>query len=222
MVVELRHRTAEIQSANGLFRFVFALCASIALIMPGDATNAQTAEGQEHETPIFVPPDIGAPEDRAGAGTRDIDQTTGPVRLLVPAGGGLTSSPTPPLVWELRSGFRGTVRSTVAAPSGAGVVFEQTSTFPPGLYGFDLSRSDLRLSEGVLYRWSLELTGDSGLIARSVALIERVADDGRPPGAAGRWFDVLSRLVSIDLSTRARPTDRQDLEALLSAGGLTP
>lgn len=142
------------------------------------------------------------------------------MKLLVPDGGGLTTWPAPPLVWQLQSGFRGTVKSSVTSQDDTGVVYEQTGAFPKGLYGLDLSRSDLELKVGTVYVWTVELLDGGQSVARSETLIERVAPDARGAAQAGIWFDVLGGFVSIDLSTRARVSDRDGLNTLLQAGGI--
>ncbi|MEM1351643.1 MAG: hypothetical protein AAGF27_04830, partial [Pseudomonadota bacterium] len=144
----------------------------------------------------------------------------GPLNLLVPEAGGLTASPTPPLIWELTTGFRGTFRAEVSAPNGAGVVFEQTGAYPKGLYGLDLERSEMRLKERTLYKWRITLFDGGAPVARTQTLIERVPSDGRAPGSAGLWFDVLADTVTIDLSGRARVRDAERFNALMTAGGI--
>lgn len=204
-------------------RLVALACSLIfgLLLWIADAA-AQSPDESERTEPVFVPPDIGTPADRAGAGTREVAQNEGPIRLFVPEGGGLTTLATPPLIWELTVGFRGTIRSEVGTRNGAGVVFEQSGAYPRGRYGLDLERSNLRLKEGAIYHWHVELLDEGTAVARSETLIERVAPDGRTLGAAGLWFDVMEGMVSIDLSGRARVSNPTGFDALLTAGGLAP
>jgi len=209
-------------AASAAARILRVSCVMACALLLSAPLHAQTADEGPPPDPVFVPPDIGTPADRAGAGTRDVAQSAGALRLLVPKDGGLTTFATPPLVWELPSGFRGTIRYSIITLEGKGVVFEQVGAFPKGLYGLDLRRSELRLSPNVIYRWTVELVQNDSPVARSVALIERVPSDGRDAATAGLWFDVLDGLVTIDLSSRVRVFDRAALDALLRAGGLAP
>lgn len=170
--------------------------------------------------PVFVPPAIGAPAERLGAGTRDVVGTSDTIILLVPQGGGLTTSGTPPLIWHLSSGFSGKMTTQISAPDFSGVVLEQIGPLPKGYYSLDLRRSDFRLEEGVIYVWKVTLTEENLMVAVAESLVERVSPTAEEPGQAGIWFDVLAPLVSIDLSGRVRVKDNRLFKQLLAAGGV--
>lgn len=198
-----------------LATFIFAMMVcSVTFAEQNDQADA-AAEG-----PVFVPPEIGAPADRLGAGTRDIIGTTEGLLLLAPEGGGLTTSGTPPLIWYLSEGFDGTMTTQISAPSASGVVLEWDSLLPKGYYSLDLRRSGFRLQEGVIYVWKVMLIKGDTVIAVAESFVERVRPTDRSPGQAGIWFDVLSPLVSTDLSGRARVQDNTALNQLLNAGGV--
>lgn len=192
------------------------------VIMVGTACAKDVPKSSSDTSPpIFVPPSIGAPAERTGAGTRDVSpNASDALSLLVPAGGGLTTLESPPLVWRVRSGFRGVMRARLSELNGAGVELEQNGAFPPSLYGLDLQRSDLRLAEDKIYQWQVELIADGQVVASASSFVERVGAIGSDAGAAGIWFDVLADLVSMDLSGRVRVRNQDALTRLLEAGGL--
>lgn len=195
------------------FIFLIVLCNSVR------AEQNDQAEAPAEGT-VFVPPDIGAPSERLGAGTREIVGTTEALLLLVPEGGGLTTSGTPPLVWYLSNGFRGKVTTQISAPGASGVVLERNGPLPKGYYSLDLRRSDFRLKEGVIYVWKVVLSEDDLVVAVAESLVERVGATDEDPGQAGIWFDALAPLVYIDLSGRVRVSDQLALTQLLKAGGV--
>lgn len=203
------------------------LCLSMLLlnlvIMTGAASGKDVPQkSSDSVPPVFVPPSIGTPSERTGAGTRDVEPlTSDALILLVPPGGGLSTVAPPPLVWQVQYGFRGTMRARVSQLNGDGVELEQSGAFPPGLYGMDLRRSDFRLAEGVIYQWQVELIDDGKVVASARSLVERISPIDGNPRAAGIWFDVLGDLVSMDLSGRVRVLDQDDLTRLLTAGGVT-
>jgi hypothetical protein len=170
--------------------------------------------------PVYVPPDIGAPKERLGAGTRDIVGTSEALLLLVPEGGGLSTSGTPPLVWHLSDGFSGKMTTHILVPGASGVMLEWNGPLPKGYYSIDLSRSDFRLKEGVIYVWKVMLTEDGLVVAVAESFVERVAPTDEDPGQAGIWFDALSPLVSVDLGGKVRIPDDHALTQLLKAGGV--
>ena len=199
--------------SSAVFALTMMFCC-IAIAEQNDQSDAPS-EGQ-----VFVPPAIGAPAQRLGAGTRDVVGTMEAILLLVPQGGGLTTSGTPPLIWQLSSGFSGEMTTQISAPDLSGVVLEQNGPLPKGYYSLDLRRSDFRLEEGVIYVWKVTLTEGNLVVAVAESLVERVSPTAEDPGQAGIWFDVLAPLVSIDLSGRVRVTDKHLFKQLLMAGGV--
>lgn len=207
----------------GDFRWLGIAIAGFAFFHVCAPAASQSQDTNEKGTPdvVFVPPKIGAPADRLGAGTRDVGmEAGGPLVLIVPAGGGLTTSETPPLVWYLSEGFRGTMLAAVSAIGGDGVAMRQSGAFPPGYYGLDLRRSDMRMSTGQIFELRVELSEETRVASKATGLIERVPDTDQDPGLAGLWFDALGQYVSIGLSGRVRILDVKAFEQLLDAGGI--
>lgn len=175
---------------------------------------------------MFVPPAIGVPSGRVGAGTRNTAVATdGKLKLLVPDGGGLTTLERPPLVWVLTEGFDGVMQAEIGLLSGEAVLQNQRGRFPPGHYGLDLNRSDLRLELGGIYRWRVALIDGSsgGIKSEASGLVERVAlpSGDLSAAAAGLWFDALEPYVSISLSGRARIVDPERYNQLSKSADVT-
>jgi hypothetical protein len=206
---------------NPLKLFVTGFTFVLLILFTGSAFAERNDQAEvPAEGTVFVPPDIGAPSERLGAGTREIEGATKAIVLLVPEGGGLTTSGTPPLVWYLSNGFRGKVTTQISAPGASGVVLERNGPVPKGYYNLDLRRSDFRLKEGVIYVWKVVLTEDDLVVGVAESLVERVGATDEDPGQAGIWFDALAPLVYLDLSGRVRVADQLALTQLLKAGGV--
>ncbi|NVO56903.1 DUF928 domain-containing protein [Rhodobacteraceae bacterium B1Z28] len=175
---------------------------------------------------IFVPPEIGAPKDRMGAGTRDVssETTSGMLLLLVPEDGGLTTLPSPPLVWRLTHGHRGDLVVGLNPSGTDGPQFRIKGPFPAGDYGLDLGRQNFQLDTNLVYVWHVTLLDqNTGAVAeRATGLIERFPESFRfnDPAANGYWFDALSEFVDISLSGRIHATKPDQFEQLMASAGV--
>ena len=175
---------------------------------------------------IFVPPEIGAPRDRMGAGSRDVssEPATGTLLLLVPKDGGLTTLPSPPLAWRLTHGHKGDLVVGLNAARVLGTQFQIKGPFPPGDYGLDLGRQNFLLDTNRIYEWHVTLLDqNTGAIAeRSTGLIERLPEKFRSnaPAAEGHWFDALSQFVDISLSGRVHVTKPDQLKQLMDSASV--
>ncbi|UAB88240.1 DUF928 domain-containing protein [Ruegeria sp. SCSIO 43209] len=201
--------------AAGLFPSGFALAS-------GDEKNAEKSSEI-----VFIPPEIGTPKDRMGAGTRTIpSDAASDLLLLVPADGGLTTLAFPPLIWRLTRGHRGNVIVKLNPIGTTATELHIMGPFPPGDYGLDLSRSSFMLDTDQVYLWQLELLDPNtdAVVERSSGLIERLPEEFRSdtPAAAGLWFDALSELVDIGLSGRVQATNPAVLEKFLNSAGVGP
>ncbi len=203
----------------------------LSMVYPLIADGIALAAGEkENPAPpsdvIFVPPEIGTPRDRMGAGTRDVPSqtTSGALLLLVPEDGGLTTLPSPPLVWRLTRGHRGDLVVGLK-PSGAdGPQFRIKGPFAAGDYGLDLSRQNVLLDTNLVYLWHVTLVDQNtgAVIQRATGLIERLPESYRSskPAAKGYWFDALSELVDISLSGRIHATKPDQFEQLMVSAGV--
>lgn len=189
----------------------------------GDDNDQDTADDL-----VFVPPAIGAPKDRMGAGTRDASSSADAdvVVLLIPQDGGLTTLSAPPLIWHLPRGHRGDLMVNLQPVGAHGSEFQLSGPFPPGRYGLDLERMGLHLELNTIYEWQVTLlNAQNGENAgRSTGVIERVPEqmNSATPAADGLWFDALSPLVDISLSGRVQVIEQDRFDQLLSTAGVSP
>ncbi len=187
--------------------------------------NAPEPQAMVVERTAFIPPAMGVPADRVGAGTRGVSADPVGLDLLVPAGGGLTTLATPILVWKLERPFDGDIQVLLGPPSGPPTYSTRiTGPFQPGYVGLDLNGSGAVLEQGRIYAWTVRLIGKGSVqtIAEKAQLIERVA---RPegmlsPAQSGLWYDALHPFVAVDGSGRVDLVDAARLSALLDSAGL--
>ncbi|WP_319546325.1 hypothetical protein [Ruegeria conchae] len=208
---------------------VTAFLLSMVYPLVADGVALAAGEKEDDASPddvIFVPPEIGAPRDRMGAGTRDVlsEPTSGTLLLLVPEDGGLTTLPSPPLVWRLTRGHRGDVVVGLN-PSGAnGPQFRIKGPFPAGDYGLDLGRQNFLLEPNLVYAWHVMLLDQNtgAVFEKATGLIERLPESYRSkdPAANGYWFDALSEFVGISLSGRIHATKPDQFEQLMDSAGV--
>ena len=175
----------------------------------------------------FVPPEMGVPASRIGAGSRSITFDKIGLHLMVPEGGGLTAQPAPILLWKLDSALDGRVSLDLRPVSGARIY---TTTlrgdFAPGYMGADLAGADVALEPGTIYQWTVKLSdGDyGGVITTKTQLIERISPPADMVSAAesGLWYDAVGPLVVLDQPIGpATITDAKAMDALLGSAGLT-
>lgn len=204
-----------------------ALIALFWLVGHASADSDDKEQGTANDL-VFVPPAIGAPKDRMGAGTRDASSTGDAevVLLLIPQDGGLTTLSAPPLIWLLPRGHRGDLVVNLETVGAHGSGLQLSGPFPPGRYGLDLERLGLHLELNKIYEWQVTLLNpQNGEIAgRSTGVIERVQEQMKSatPAADGLWFDALSPLVDISLSGRVQVIEQDRFDRLLSTAGVTP
>jgi hypothetical protein len=190
------------------------------------ATANEKNSSEKDDEVVFVPPKMGAPKERMGAGTRDYDADgeNGALLLLAPEDGGLTTLASPPLIWHLEIGHRGDLAFALGPVGSPGDQVLISGPFPPGYYGLDLVRLEQQLETGRIYEWEVLLLDRNSdtVIARSTRLIERVSEEmgSGKPLADGLWFDALSPLVDISLSGRVRPINSEQFEQLLRSAGV--
>jgi hypothetical protein len=198
-------------------------------------TPPQTSEQDAPLQPLaFIPPKEGAPEARAGAGTRGALQVGGLITLIVPQGGGLTTLEKPPLVWHLSADFDGTIIVELEELSAGGLHVARSldGRFRSGFHALDLGRSNVTLSPGHIYRWSVRAveTASGKVVEDAASFVERseqgLAPSGDPESAlraaarAGLWFDALVPVFSLTLSGQARLEDPEAFAALAISGKL--
>lgn len=195
---------------------------------------ASTTEGTGAATLVFVPPTLGTPSSRVGAGTRGSQADDSLVALLLPPGGGLTTLEKPPLIWRLTADISGVVRAELLdlSPGGTGVARTVEGRFRAGFYTLDLARSDMVLHPGRVYRWSVSVieAGSGRVLSSAAGHVERTGGDpvdqgdpmanARAAAAKGLWFDALAPLFRITLGGQARLAEADAFSALARSADL--
>lgn len=198
--------------------------------------QASTTEDAGSATLVFVPPILGTPSSRVGAGTRGSQADDSLVALLLPPGGGMTALEKPPLIWRLTADVSGAVRAELLdlSPEGTGVARTVEGRFRAGFYALDLARSDMVLQPGRVYRWSVSVVeaGTGGILSSASGFVERrdslAVDQGDPIANAraaatqGLWFDALAPLFRITLGGQARLVEADAFAALARSANLPP
>lgn len=181
---------------------------------------------------VFIPPRIGRPADRAGAGTRSPQGDSDLIALLVPEGGGFTLFDRPYLIWRVTEDTEGAMIASIRNLKDAseGAEKQIAGSFRAGWYALDLRRSDFALVAGKIYEWRVELVpaGDDGTRSVKASYVERLRDadlahiaDTGSAAANGLWFDAIAPLFSVDLSGRVHLLEPERLRALGTSAGLT-
>lgn len=197
------------------------------LALPFSVGAESTSQKKDTETApvVFVPPVIGVPSDRIGAGTRDLAPNTDGLTLLVPDGGGLTTSPKPPLIWKLDEEFTGVMQAQITPIHDAGGAAKSIQgRFSAGYYALDLNRSEMSIVTGKIYRWTVRLVDETTnrVLAEAEGLVERIEPSGEvgSPAQKGLWFDAIAQVFEIDLSGRARLANKPAYLGLAASAGV--
>ncbi len=190
-------------------RFGRALLGSLFLacgVFAAFQANAQETTPSA-EPIVFVPPVVGAPGNRVGAGTRSGNtSSTAGLSLVAPSGGGLTRLETPVLYWWIEAGFTGSVQIQIRADKTERPLLDlqENLSAPPGLQSFDLGSLGLRIRDRQIYEWSVTLhPAGNGTSRRAVTYLERqpanASDTAGDKAAAARmlasqgiWFDAFA------------------------------
>jgi hypothetical protein len=219
------------------FCLALGLTLCVAPVLGQTADSGTQAEADSEAGADFVPPSDGPPGDRAGAGTRAVSGASGPLTIIAPEGGGLTTLAAPPLIWRLSEAVAGDILAGIADtdPSGPAVKGSFRGPFAKGLYAIDLRRSEMRLVEGHIYRFTVSVIDPGGrALAEASTFVERTlgtrTDQATTPGdevellkqaaGAGLWFDALALVVEPDLSGRARVVCEAEYDRLLRSAGV--
>ena len=213
---------------QSLARGVTTVCALFLLIIlpasGGFANEDGTKESPEEEI-VFIPPASGAPADRLGAGTRDVDNPLSTTVLLSPAEGGVSGSAKPLLIWYFSEVVNGPITVSITPTDGLSRGFVATieGRFAPGFHGLNLKRSQVELTPERLYTWDVLQGGVSQ--STSSALIEYRAI-GTPPTSvreaalAGFWYDALALLFEADFAGRVTLKNEAALSTMSQSAGL--
>ncbi len=195
----------------------FAICSAL----PGASSDQAEQDAAAPVEPVFRPPEIGTPSGLQGAGTRGAGRAKGRlVSLVVPDGGGTTSSGTPPLLWYLPDGYQGDVRLRVSGRDGGVVAWQATGPFRSGFYALDLKRSGMKLRKDAVYEWTLQLVEGATVVATVASYVMRTGADADTVQGGGNWFDALEDAVAVGLNSRIRILDQPRFSQLLEIAGV--
>jgi Domain of Unknown Function (DUF928) len=202
----------------------------------------QPAEAQPDDTIIYKPPKRGAPGGREGAGTRGFREALPTLAVLAPQDHtGLTAQEQPVLYWYLSQETRHPVEVVLTDRQSVKplLAIRLNPPLQPGMQRVRLADYNIRLTPGVLYKWSVALVRDAAQRSYDVLMastIERVElpnelrgqlvrankmTSARLYARAGLWYDTIAALSEL-IDTRPQDTAlRQQRATVLEQEGLT-
>jgi hypothetical protein len=202
----------------------------------------QPAEAQPDDTIIYKPPKRGAPGGREGAGTRSFREALPTLAVLAPQDHtGLTAQEQPVLYWYLSQETRHPVEVILTDRQSVKplLAIRLNPPLQPGMQRVRLADYNIRLTPGVLYKWSVALVRDAAQRSYDVLMastIERVElpnelrgqlvrankmTSARLYARAGLWYDTIAALSEL-IDTRPQDTAlRQQRATVLEQEGLT-
>ena len=188
------------------------------LLVPGQG-NAQN-DGNNSDPVVFVPPVIGSPGSRVGAGSRlaPDENKTKILQLIAPRGGGLSASQSPRLYWWLKAPFDGTVNFVLQADGSGQPLVNNTNHLKGsvGLQYVDLSALQFQIRDGKVYQWTITLIPQNSskkIMATSFVEFRSLEIEGikvsqtmltpQELAAKGYWYDIFTNL-SVDTLPNTR------------------
>lgn len=213
------------------------LLAAILLLIPSWREASGQAQPTVASPPVYKPPTRGAPAGRVGGGTRGVEARDAfLLSALVPNHVGLTVSPQPSLYWFISKTTSLPIEVAIAGDKAVEPLLEARIPAPrePGVQKISLAELGVRLTPGVVYRWSVSVIPDPNRRSRDIlaaGTIELVtpADDLKEKFAkarkedlpslyaeAGFWYDALAAVSELIVSAPQEPAFRKQRGALLS------
>jgi len=139
-------------------------CLSLAILMLTIVAPVITASGQAWAAPTYSPPkDVGKPNRRAGAGTRSANQKLVNLDVLAPEHTGLGTEPQPTLYWSISEPTaKGVNFLLIALHDPINPLLEtRLSATQSGIQSINLTEHDIALEPGIIYEWSVSLSGSA-------------------------------------------------------------
>jgi Domain of Unknown Function (DUF928) len=188
---------------------------------------------------LYVPPEVGFPARRIGAGTRGMGRVA-TVQILAPDHLGYTTQEQPTLYWYLAEPT--TTRVEFAIHDETSVeplaVVELPSPSQPGIQALRLADHGVKLQPGVRYLWFVSLVPEPERRSKDFVVggwISRREPDamlgGRLAAAEGRdalvyaesglWYDAIGSLSAEIAAAPADPAPLEQRAALLEQVGLS-
>ena len=189
---------------------------------------------------LYVPPEIGFPGRRIGAGTRGLGRLAS-LQILAPDHLGYTTLEQPTLYWYLSAPTETRIEFTLRDETSVEPLIETQLASPaqPGIQGIRLADYGVKLRPDARYLWFVSLVSDpqrrskdftaGAWIARrdpDPGLTERLAaagDGAEGPvyAQSGLWYDAIAALSSRIEHSSADPAARAQRAALLDQVGLS-
>ncbi len=218
-------RPFDIKKLQAIAFWVCAIVLVASLCATGVLASDEQAPDKQSDDLVFIPPASGAPADRLGAGTRDVDISNTKTILLAPPGGGLTATGKPLMIWYFAEPVDGPVTVAISPQVGLARGFVATidGRFPAGYHGLNLERSKVQLLPDKLYAWEVrhgtsEASSSRGYIEYRVP--EKLPQSARDAAAVGYWYDALAMLFDVGFSGQLELNDVGGLRSLSQSTGL--
>lgn len=177
-----------------------------------ETPKAETAGAQAAAPRRYVPPRLGAPDNRVSGATRGVDVMQ--LAALAPLDVGLTAREQPRLYWFNSQPIQGGASITLIDDTSSRTVFKATvpGPLPAGINSFPLAGTPGRIGNAA-YQWTLTVVlskQDPSLNPVASGLIQRVAQPVKLSGGgklpeAKLWYDEVD---SISQSIQRAPGDR--------------
>jgi hypothetical protein len=206
---------------------------------PRKAPVEPVSEPKTSAAVIYVPPEIGVPGQRIGAGTRGMGRLAS-IQILAPDHLGFTTEEQPTLFWYLAEPTTTRIDFTIHDEASVEPLadFELPAPVGFGIQAVRLADHGVRLAVGTRYRWYVSLVPDPARRSKDFtvgAWIARREPDAelrrRLAAAGGRvawayaesglWYDALEVLSSRIAAAPADRTLHEQRAALLEQAGLS-
>jgi hypothetical protein len=207
---------------------------------PRAAPPAATPSQKQATSPVlYVPPEIGFPGRRIGAGTRGMGRLAS-LQILAPDHLAYTTLEQPTLYWYLAEPTATRIDFTLRDETSVEPLVDLQLPAPaqPGIQALRLADHGVRLLPGVRYLWFVSLVSDPDRRSRDfavgawialrvpdAALRERLANadghEGPIYAASGLWYDAIGAFSSRIAASPADPMSREQRAALLDQVGLS-
>jgi hypothetical protein len=190
---------------------------------------ASATRAQDDAPPVYVPPDVGAPETRVAAASRGTERCVTSVTVLAPPHTGLTRAAVPTIWWFVEADCGHPAEVTLLPADGfAEAPLLQRRLAPPaaGFHATTLDDPGATLEAGRTYRFNVALVVDedrrsadvfaSATLRWAPPAAGETSEDARSLAAAGRWYDAFDRVME----RSGTEPGRRDRAALLGQVGL--
>lgn len=123
--------------------------------------TSEQADVRTGSLPLYIPPSLGMPEGRVGAGTRGAGRQYS-IQVLAPDHVGLTTATQPTLYWYLANPTSTRIDVTIRNGDGVEPVLDRPlpGPFTAGVHAVHLTDYDVSLKPGKSYQWFVAVVPD--------------------------------------------------------------